>query len=136
LWQGGFSEQAPPGASSAAAAVALQYAGASQVSLPVTLGARAEGEFALGPQTALIASVKLGWTHQFQATTSLRAAFAQSPSVVFTTDGIPAVSDTADLRGRISLLRTGGSSITIQAQSQLSPRLATIAGALELVQRF
>jgi len=95
LWQAGFSESTPPGGMPDVASPALQYAGRSEVSVPLILGANASRGFDLGNGHVLAAAAELGWAHEFQPQRSLATAFVAAPDVAFRVTGVSASRDAA-----------------------------------------
>ncbi len=107
LWQGGFSEDTPSGSASAASGLALRYGSVSQLSAPLTLGARLSTSLLLGGTRRFTPYLDLGWVHEFNPTRSVNAAFVAAPDVPFKVTGVAASRDAAltNIGGTLSLAR-------------------------------
>ena len=95
LWQESVAE-APAGGSEEAAAVALHYRSQADVSVPSTLGARADWRVPLSGGQMLVPTLQFGWVHEFSSVRTLDAAFAAAPGVTFQTRGAEASRNAAE----------------------------------------
>ena len=109
LWQGDFTEQSPAGNTSG---LGLHYGSVSQLSAPLSLGARVSTSVLLGGAHRLTPYLDLGWTHEFSPIRSIDAAFLAAPDTTFQVDGVAAsrnaaltsIGGTLSLSHRLSLL--------------------------------
>ena len=90
----------------------------------------------LSPQRSLRLDAELGWTHEFAPTSSLHAAFVESPAIVFPVDGVEAASNTADLHAGVAVLDISGVLVSAGISAELSSRLSAVAGTVELAKSW
>ncbi len=128
LWQGQVTERAPDDASAAQAAVALRTRSHADVSIPTTLGARADWRLLLVGGRALTPTLQLGWVHEFSSVRTLDAAFAGAPNVGFHVEGAEAARNAAQLVAGASLELTRAVSLVGTVTGQFANVETAVGG--------
>ena len=108
LWQGAFSEQSLAGSTSG---LALRYGNVSELSAPLTLGARLTTTILFNGNRRFTPYIDLGFVHEFNTTRSIDASFLAAPDTSFQVFGAEAsrnaastnVGGTFELTPRLSL---------------------------------
>jgi uncharacterized protein with beta-barrel porin domain len=114
LWQAGYTETSVAGGGPGV--LGLSYASRSVSSLPLFLGAKFDGRFALGGGMMWMPFANVAWVHEFEPTRNVTATLVAMPVPAFTVEGAHAASDA----GRIEL----GSRLVVNPRTELSARFA------------
>jgi len=113
LWQAGYTETSTTAAGPGV--LGLSYASRSVSSLPVFLGSKFDGRFALGNGMMWMPFANFAWVHEFEPSRNVTASLITLQAPAFTVDGARAASDAA----RIEL----GSRLALNRSTELSGRL-------------
>lgn len=108
--------------------MALSFSGKTSISVPLSLGARLSGDYALGNGWTITPTLSAAWVHEFNPSRSMTATLVSLPGDSFTMAGPRAAANSADLRGGLTLASKDGWKVFGQVQSSISAKEVAIGG--------